>query len=80
MGYTVEMVVISAVVSLLAAAVTAIITNLNKRIRKVEETYSNKQDIRQLVEDKVGGIHEDLREIKSTIDKLFDLYIENRLK
>lgn len=74
------MVVISAVVSLLAAAVTAIITNLNKRIRKVEETYSNKQDIRQLVEDKVGGIHEDLREIKSTIDKLFDLYIENRLK
>ena len=80
MGYTVEMVVISAVVSLLAAAVTAIITNLNKRIRKVEENYSNKQDIRQLVEDKVGGIHEDLREIKSSIDKLFDLYIENKLK
>lgn len=57
-----------------------LVKNISQRVQSLEETYYTKTEIRQIIADKVGGIHEDLQEIKIKIDKLFDLYIENKLK
>ena len=69
-------IILGATISLLCAIATIAYNSISKRIRTVEENYSNKQEIRQLVEDKIGGLHADINEIKEKLDKLFDLYIE----
>lgn len=75
-------IVLSAGASLLSGLVIYLLKNenLNKRVRYLEENSYSKQDVRQLIDDKMGGIHSDLRDIKQKIDKLFDIYIENKLK
>lgn len=73
------LVVLSGAVSCLGALFMHTLKQISTRLRYLEESYLSKKEVRQLVDDKIGGIHSDLRDIKAKIDKLFDLYIDNRL-
>lgn len=45
--------------------------------RKLEKTMSE-ADVRQIIADKLDPIREDVQEIRKKIDKLFDLYVNNK--
>ncbi len=70
-------IIVSAGASLLSGLVIYLLKNesLNKRVRYLEENSYSKQDVRLLIEDKMGTIRSDLEYIKEKIDKLFDYYI-----
>lgn len=72
--------VISTVASVVGSLFVFMIKNLSQRLRDLEENRFSKSEVRQLIEDKIGGIHSDLRDIKTKVDKLFDLYIEQHRK
>lgn len=57
-----------------------VLKQMNAKIRILEENCYSEKNVRQLIDDKIGGIHQDLRDIKTKIDKLFDLYIENKTR
>lgn len=73
------LVLIGAAVSFIGSLFLYLLKTVNQRLRSLEESSFSKKEVRQLVDDKIGGIHSDLQDIKAKIDKLFDIYIENRL-
>lgn len=72
------LVVLSGIMTTLGSFLIVQYKSINQRIRFLEESYLSKRDVRQLIEDKIGGIHSDLRDIKAKIDKLFDLYLQQK--
>lgn len=73
-----------ALVSILGTGIVGILSfiikNMNSEIKQIKQNCYSERAVRQLIDDKIGGIHEDLKEIKESINKLFNLYIENRLR
>lgn len=73
-----------ALVSVLGTGIVGILSfiikNMNAEIKHIKQNCYSERAVRQLIDDKIGGIHEDLKEIKDSINKLFNLYIENRLR
>lgn len=70
--------ILSIIATITSGLLGYIIKNQNQRLRFLEVHFMPKQDIRQLIEDKIGGIHSDLKDIKAKIDKLFDIYINEK--
>jgi hypothetical protein len=66
--------------SLLNGILVHLLKTVNQRIRTLELSHFTKQEVRQLIDDKIGGLHSDIQDIKDKIDKLFDLYIEQHKK
>lgn len=63
---------------LIVGVILLLLKSLHSRISVIEhKDYMAKDDIRELIEDKVGGIREDVKEIRTKVDKLFDLYISD---
>jgi len=57
-----------------------VLRSMHNRLGSVEDTqkqYMPKHEVRELIEDKIGGIREDITEIKNKIDKLFEYYIND---
>lgn len=69
------LIIIAAGLSLIGGLLTLIIKSLSHRVRHLEETTMPKQEVRQLVDDKIGGIHLDIQELKAKVEKLYDLLI-----
>lgn len=72
-----ELTLISILGSAVAGACSLIFMWQNNRIKTLEQNSFSEKATRQLIEDKLGGIHNDLKEIKESINKLFNLYIDN---
>jgi Tfp pilus assembly protein PilO len=59
------------------------VKSMMNRIEKLEERQKTKQDeqqVRQLMADKVDPLKEKLEEIKDSVDRLYDLWINNSRK
>jgi len=64
--------------SLLTGLLAFLLKNAFLQIRNLKENMYTKEEVRQLIEDKMGPINSDLEYIKSKIDKLFDLFLNNK--
>ena len=65
---------------ILTGIVLFLIKHIHVRMLRIESTHMPKEDIRTLIEDKMGGIRSDIKDIKNKIEKLFDLYIAEHKK
>lgn len=65
---------------ILAGIVLFLVKHLHARLLRLENTHMPKDDIRTLIEDKIGGLRGDIKEIKDKIEKLFDLYLNDHKK
>lgn len=68
---------IGIVVALMVGILMLFIRSMSARMTDMEKNYMNKRDIRELIEDKVGGIRDDVIEIKERINDLFELYMRD---
>lgn len=72
--------IIVIVIPIICGMVAYIVRNMIARIEaletKMERTVSE-GGVRQILADKLDPIHDDLTEIKDSIKKLFDLYLED---
>lgn len=66
--------------SLLNGLLIFLVKNIYHRLSTLESSHFTKLEVRQLIDDKIGGLHSDIQDIKNKIDKLFDLYIEQHKK
>ena len=73
-------VLISAGLALINGVLLFLLKSFNQRIRYLEENQISKAEVRLLIEDKIGGIHADLKDIKIKIDRLFYMYIQNKIE
>jgi len=64
----------------LVGLVLFLIKHIHARLLHLEKSHMPKEDIRILIEDKIGGLKVDLRDIKEKINKIFDLYLNDHRK
>lgn len=83
MDLTTSTIVFSVLIPSLVALGGYALRNLLARIDQMETRLQKTVDentVRQLIGDKLDPLREDLQEIKASINKLFDLYVQNNRK
>ena len=65
---------------ILVGVVLFLVRHLHARLLHLEKSHMPKEDVRILIEDKIGGLRNDLRDIKEKINKIFDLYLSDHRK
>ncbi len=73
-------VLIGSIASLVVMILMFLLRSINSRITELERHTMHKREIRELIEDKIGGIREDVSEIKQRINELLDLMVRQNNK
>lgn len=71
-------IILGVVTPLLVGVLLFVLRGVHKRVEDMEEDakhFMPKAEVRELIEDKIGGIRSDIAEIKEKMDKLFEFYI-----
>jgi uncharacterized protein YoxC len=72
-------VVITTIISIVIGMGMYIMRTVTSRIDTLEQKMDNtvtKQEVRQLLDDKINPLKEDIKDIKYTIDKLLSIFIK----
>lgn len=73
-------VIIGITTPLLVGILLFVLRSMHQRISDTEveaKHFMPKGEVRELIEDKIGGLRIDIAEVKEKIDQLFELYIHD---
>lgn len=75
--------ILSISASVILGILLFVLRSIHQRLGSVEDAtkrFMPKHEVRELIEDKIGGIREDITEIKDKINRLFEIYIDDHAR